>query len=145
MDHHWTTNEVPTFFFFLCFALTFIFQSSWQLISKSLCHLLLKNVVSALLFSSVQLLSHVRPLATPWTAACQASLSITNSRNSLKLMSIESVTPSSHLILCRPLLLLPPNLSQHQGRSPVSQLFASGGQSIGVEASASVFPMNIQD
>ena len=59
-------------------------------------------------FSSVQLLSRVRLLATPWTAARQASLSITNSRSSLKLMSIESVMPSSHLILCRPLLLLPP-------------------------------------
>ena len=59
-------------------------------------------------FSSVQVLARVRLLATPWTAACQASLSITNSRSSLKLMSIESVMPSSHLILCRPLLLLPP-------------------------------------
>ena len=54
------------------------------------------------------MLSHVRLFATPWTAARQASLSITNSRSSLKLMSIESVMPSSHLILCRPLLLLPP-------------------------------------
>ena len=59
-------------------------------------------------FSSVQSLSHVRLFATPWTAAHQASLSITNSRSLLKLMSIESVMPSSHLILCRPLLLLPP-------------------------------------
>ena len=59
-------------------------------------------------FSSVQLLSRVRLFATPWIAARQASLSITNSRSSLKLMSTESVTPSSHLILCRPLLLLPP-------------------------------------
>ena len=59
-------------------------------------------------FSSVQSLSHVHLFATPWTAACQASLSITNSRSSLKLLSIESVMPSSHLILCRPLLLLPP-------------------------------------
>ena len=59
-------------------------------------------------FSSVQSLSRVRLFATPWTAARQASLSITNSRSLLKLMSIESVTPSSHLILCRPLLLLPP-------------------------------------
>ena len=58
--------------------------------------------------SSVQSLSHVRLFVTPWTAAHQASLSITNSQSSLKLMSIESVTPSSHLILCRPLLLLPP-------------------------------------
>ena len=54
-------------------------------------------------FSSVQLLSHVRLFVTPWTTACQASLSLTNYRSSLKLMSIESVMPSS-----RPLLLLPP-------------------------------------
>ena len=58
--------------------------------------------------SSVQSLSHVWLSATPWIAARQASLSITNSWGSLKLMSIESVMPSSHLILCRPLLLLPP-------------------------------------
>ena len=59
-------------------------------------------------FSSVQSLSRVWPFATPWIAACQASLSITNSRSSLRLTSIESVMPSSHLILCCPLLLLPP-------------------------------------
>ena len=59
-------------------------------------------------FSSVQSLSRVRLFATPWTAARKASLSITNSLSSLKLMSIKSVMPSSHLILCRPLLLLPP-------------------------------------
>ena len=58
-------------------------------------------------FSSVQLLSHVRLFGTPWTAAHQASLSITNSQRSPKPMSIESVMPSNHLILCRPLLLLP--------------------------------------
>ena len=58
-------------------------------------------------YYSVQLLSRVQLFATPWTAACQASLSITNSRSLLKLMSIESVMPSNHLILCRPLLLLP--------------------------------------
>ena len=58
--------------------------------------------------SSVQSLSRVRLFATPWIAACQASLSITNSRSSPWLTSIESVMPSSHLILCRPLLLLPP-------------------------------------
>ena len=60
------------------------------------------------IYSSVELLSHVRLFTTPWIAACQASLSITNSRSSLKLMSIKSVMPSSHLILCHPLLLLPP-------------------------------------
>ena len=59
-------------------------------------------------FSSVQTLSHVRLFATPWIAACQASLPITNCQSSLKLTSIQSVMPSSHLILCRPLLLLPP-------------------------------------
>ena len=59
------------------------------------------------MFSSVQSLSRVRLFATPWTAACQASLSIINSRGLLKHMSIESVMPSNHLILCRPLLLLP--------------------------------------
>ena len=58
--------------------------------------------------SSVQSLSRVRLFATPWIAACQASLSITISRSSLRLTAIESVMPSSHLILCRPLLLLPP-------------------------------------
>ena len=58
-------------------------------------------------FSSVQLLSHVQLFATPWTAAHQASLSITNSWSLLKLMSIESVMPSNRLILCHPLLLLP--------------------------------------
>ena len=58
-------------------------------------------------FSSVQLLSHVRLFATPWTVAPQASLSIINSRSLLKLKSIELVMPSNHLILCHPLLLLP--------------------------------------
>ena len=81
---------------------------------------------------------------TSWTAARQASLSITNSRNLLKLMSIESVMPSNHLILCRPLLLLP-SIFPSIRSFPMSQLFTSGGQSIGVSASASVLPMNIQD
>ena len=60
------------------------------------------------MFSSVQLLSHAQFFVTPWTTACQDSLSITNSWNLLKLMSIESVIPSSHLIFCCPLFLLPP-------------------------------------
>ena len=59
------------------------------------------------MFSSVQLLSHVQLFVTPWTAARQASLSITNSQSLLKLMLIQSVMPSNHLILCFPLLLLP--------------------------------------
>ena len=65
-------------------------------------------ITSVVEFSSVQSLSPVQLFATPWITACQASLSITNSRNSLKFMPIESVMPSSHLIFCHPLLLLPP-------------------------------------
>ena len=60
-----------------------------------------------MIISSVQSLSHVRLFVTPWAVAHQASLSITNLRSLLKLMSIESVMPVNHLILCRPLLLLP--------------------------------------
>ena len=88
------------------------------------------------MFHSIQSLSPVQLFATPWTAAHQASLSITNSRNSLKLRSIESVMPSSHLILCRPLLLLPQSLPVSES-FPMSQLFAWGGQSTGVSALAS--------
>ena len=95
-------------------------------------------------FSSVQSLSLVWLFATPWTAARQASLSITNSQSSLKLMSIESVMPSNHLILCRPLLLLPSIFLSIRVFSNESVL-ASGGQSTGVSASASVLPMNIQE
>ena len=94
--------------------------------------------------SSVQSLSHVHLFANPWAAACQASLSITNSWSLLKLMSMESVMPSNHLILCRP-LLLPSIFLPAAGSFPMSQFFASGGQSIGVSASASVLPMNTQD
>ena len=81
--------------------------------------------------------------ATSWTAAHQASLSFTITQSLLKLMSIESVMLSDHLILCRPLLLLP-SIFPSIRDSPVSQLFASGGQRIGAWASASVLPMNIQ-
>ena len=95
-------------------------------------------------FSSVQLLSRVWLFVTPWTAAHQAFLSITNSWSLLKLMSIESVMPSNHLILC------PPFSSCLQcfpapGSFQMSQFFASGGHSIGVSASSSVLPMNTQD
>ena len=93
--------------------------------------------------SSVQSLSRVQLFATPRTAACRASLAITNSWSSLKLMSIESVMPSNHLILCRPLLL--PSIFLSIRVFPVSQCFASRGQNIGVSASASVLPMKTQD
>ena len=82
--------------------------------------------------------------ATPWTAACQASLSITNSWSPPKLMSTESVMPSSHLILCRPLSSCPQSFPASWSFQ-MSQLSASGGQSIGVSASTSVLPLNIQD
>ena len=95
-------------------------------------------------FNSVQLLSRARLFATPWIAARQASLSITNSQSSPKLLCIELVMPSSHLILCHPLLLCPQSLTA-SGSFPVSQLFASHGQSTGVSASASVLPMSTQE
>ena len=82
--------------------------------------------------------------ATPWAAAHHASLSITNSQSLLKLMSIESVMPSSHLILCHP-LFLPPFIFSSIRVFYMSQFFSSGGQSIGVSASTSVLPMNTQD
>ena len=91
----------------------------------------------------LQLLSSFQHFLTPWTPTCQASLSITSSRSLLKLMSIESVIPSYRLILCRP-------FSSHlqsfpaSGSFPMSRFFTSGGQSIGVSASTSVLPMNIQ-
>ena len=94
--------------------------------------------------SSVQSLSHVQRFATPWTTTRQASLSITNSQNLLKLMSIESVMPSNHLILCHPFFLLP-SIFPRPESFQMSQFFTSGGQSIGVSASASVLPVNIQD
>ena len=96
--------------------------------------------------SSVQfsLVSRVWLFATPWTAARQASLSITNSQSLVKLMSIESVMPSNHFILCWP-LLLPPSIFQGSRSFQMSQFFASGGQSFGVSVSTSVLPMNIWD
>ena len=97
----------------------------------------------AFLFVVVQLLSCVRPFVTPWTTAHQALLSFSISRSWLKLMSIESVLPSNHLTFWRPLLLLPSIFPSRY--FPMSWLFASGDQSIGTSASASVLPMNIQD
>ena len=94
-------------------------------------------------FNSVQLLSRVRIFATPWTAARQASLSIIKSRGLPKLMSIELVMPSSHPILCRPLLLLAQSLPASV--FSMSQLFTWGGQSSGVLALASFLSKNTQD
>ena len=98
----------------------------------------MQNIIDAV--AVIQLLSCIWLFATPWTIARQASLSFTISLSLLKLMFIESVMPSNHLILCRPLLL--PSIFPASGYFLISQLFTSGGQSIG--ASASVLPMNIQ-
>ena len=95
-------------------------------------------------FSSFQSLSHVRLFVTPWTAECQVFLSIINSQSLLKFMSIKSVMPCNHLILCHS-LLLPPSIFPASGSFQMSQFFTSGGQSIGASASASVLPLNIQD
>ena len=90
---------------------------------------------------SVQLSSVVQSCLT---LCSQAFLSITNSQSLLKLMSIESVMPSNHLIFSHP-LLLPLQSFPASGSFPMSQLFTSAGQSIGASASASVLPVNIQD
>ena len=95
-------------------------------------------------FSSVQSLTCIQHFETPWTAACQASLSITSSQSLLKLMSIKSMMPSSHLNLYCSLNFYPQSLLASES-FPMSQLFAWGGQSIGVSASISVLPMNTQD
>ena len=95
--------------------------------------------------SSVQLLSRVWLFATPWTAARQASLSITNSWSLPKLMTIVSVRPSNHLILCCCLLLLPSIFPSIRGFPNESVLCIRWPSSIGVSASASVLPVNTQD
>ena len=98
----------------------------------------------SVLLGSVQSLSPVRLVATPWMAAYQASLSITNSQSLLKPMSMELVMPSNHLILCHPLHLLPlinPSIRVFSNDSTLGIRC----QSTGVSASASIFPMNTQD
>ena len=95
-------------------------------------------------FSSVQSLSCVRFFATPWIAALQASLSITNSRSPPKPMPIKSVMPSNHLIFCHPLLLLPsifPSIRVFSNESALRMRW----KNIGVSASTQVLPMNTQD
>ena len=86
------------------------------------------------IFSLFQLLNHVRLFATPWTAACQASMSNTYSQSLLKLMSVESVTPSNHLILVVPFSSYLPYFPA-PGSFSMSQFFASGGQSMGASTS----------
>ena len=107
-------------------------------------HMELKCYKYSIEFSSVQSLSCAQPFETPWTAAHLASMSITNSWSLLKFMSIESVMPSNHFILCRPLFLLPLVFPSIRVFSNEPVLCISD-QTIGVSASVSVLPMNIQD
>ena len=90
-------------------------------------------------FGVVQSLSCVQLFVTSWTAACRLLVLFTVFWSSLKLMSIESVMPSNHLIICLPLL------HNFSGSFPKSQLFESGGQSMGALASVSMFPMNVHN
>ena len=115
----------------------------WTFVSRVMS--LLSNTLSrfCLSVSSVQSLSHVQLFVMPWIAALQVSLSFTISQGLLKLMSIESVMPSNHLILCHTLSSCLQYLPV-SGSFPVSQFFTSGDQSIGVSALTLVLPMNIQ-
>ena len=120
-------HELVTYFWYL------LFMHGW-----------FANIFSQYVSPSFQSLSHVWLFVSPWTTAHQASLPITNSQSFLKLLSIGLVMPSNHLILCRPFssrLQSFPALGSFQ----MSQFFASDGQSFAVSASASVFPVNIQD
>ena len=107
-----------------------------------ICNLITENLYS--LTSSVQSLSHVQLFAPPWTAALQASLTITNSISLIKLMSFESVMPSTISSFVIPFSSCLQSFPA-SGSFPRNHFFASGGQSIGVSASTSVLPMNIQD
>ena len=124
---HWIVSNPTWFFINVCFCF--------------IINILLGTFIWLIVV--VQLLSCVWLFATPWPAACQASLSFTVSLSLLKLMSIESVMPSNHLILCRPLLLLS-SVFPSIRVCLMSRLFPLGGQSIGASASASVLPMNNQ-
>ena len=122
-----------------------IWLSNWTMMNlmlRNICPCLLPILLLFFQFSSHQLLIHVRLFATSWTAACQASLSITNSWSILKLMPVKLVMPSNHLILWVPFsscLQSFPAL----GCFPMSQFFTSGNQSLGASASASVLPIHI--
>ena len=145
---HWDLPVVGSFYFFLVLPQTLekgknILQLTPGAMSLSLLMSLLvtpSSVVAKLVHQCLifQLYTHVQLFATPWTEALQASLSFTISWSLLKLMSIESVMPSNHLVLYHPLVLLPSIFPS------IRWLFTSHGQSIGASDSAPVLPMNIQ-
>ena len=131
-------------------TVSFIFLSWFIALARTSSNMLRKSkdnenscLVLGIQFSSVQSLSRVQFFAGPWIAARQASLSIINTRSSLRLMSIESVMPSSHLILGRPFSPCPQSLAASES-FPMSQLFAWGGQSTGASALASFLPKKSQ-
>ena len=118
----------------------------WQNSEQDLEYLHLELIIILPIQFSCSVMSD--SLWPPWTAAHQASLSITNSQSLLRLMSIESVMPSNHLMLCCPLLLPPsifPSIRVFSNESVLHIRWPSGGQSIGASALASVLPMDIQD
>ena len=122
-------------------------EPAWKCRSHKRCWFdpwLWKILWSSVQFSSVQSLNHVQFFVTPWTAARQASLSITNSQTSPKPTSIESVMPSNYLSSVGPFSSCPQSFPA-SGSFQMSQLFASDAQSIGVSASTSVPPMKTQD
>ena len=123
---------------------SYLFRVHVQIIFVSVSHTCACTHINRKQFSSVQSHSRVRLFATPWLAAREASLSFTNSRGLLKLMSITSVMPSNHLILCCPLFFLPsifPSIRVFSNESVLCIRWPN----IGVSASASLLPMNIQD
>ena len=122
--------------------LVFVFSRMSDRWNHTRCSLF--RLTSCIQFSSVQSLSRVWLFGTPWIAARQASLSITNSQSSPTITSIELVMPSSHLILCRPLLLLPPIPPSIRVFSNESTLHMRW-QSTGVSALASFLPKNTRD
>ena len=132
------TGYIRSLFIYLLMDL-WVVSGYWLLQKK--CY---KHLRACLCISSVESLSRVQLFATPWTAACQASLSITNSRSLHKLIYIESVMPSNHLTLCHPLFHLPSIFPSIRVFSKESVLHIRW-LSIGISASASVLPINIQN
>ena len=150
----YTRVSFPSLFIYLPFMFiiqTLTFPLSQEITVSYIIEILLflclsvAAVVIIIQFNSVQSLSHVWLFETPWAAACQASLSITTSRSLFRLMSIELVMSSNHLILCRPLFSSCFQSFPASGSFQMTQFFASVGPGIGVSALASVLPMNIQD
>ena len=117
-----------------------VFSEQWE--DVSIVYIITSRISEQ--FSSVQMLSHAQLFATQWTAACQASLSITNAGSLLKLKSTQSVMPSNHLILCHP-LLLPSSIFPSIRVFSNESVLCIRWPNIRVSASASVFPMNTQD